>query len=49
MAAAEEFGTPLPFAPIVHDRLFALIAHDDGEIDYATISRLARRDAELSD
>lgn len=49
MAAAEKFGAPLPFASILHDRLVALIAQGDGEIDYAAISRLVRRDAGLND
>ena len=49
MAAGEKFGAPLPFASILHDRLVALIAQGDGEIDYAAISLLVRRDAGLSD
>jgi 3-hydroxyisobutyrate dehydrogenase-like beta-hydroxyacid dehydrogenase len=49
VAAGEKYGAPMPFASIVHDRLVALIAQDDGEIDYAAISRLARRDAGLTD
>jgi len=49
VAAAEKYGAPLPFASIVHDRLVALIAQADEEIDYAAISRLARRDAGLAD
>jgi len=48
MAAAEKFGAPLPFASILHDRLVTLIAQGDGEIDYAAISMLVRRDAGLS-
>ena len=48
IAAAEKFGAPLPFASILHDRLVALIAQGDGEIEYAAISRLARRDAGLA-
>jgi len=48
-AAAEKFGAPLPFASILHDRLVALIAQGDGEIDYAAISMLVRRDAGLGD
>ncbi|MGD0023376.1 MAG: NAD(P)-dependent oxidoreductase [Xanthobacteraceae bacterium] len=49
MAAGEKFGAPLPFASIVHDRLVALIAQGDGQIDYAAISLLVRRDAGLND
>jgi 3-hydroxyisobutyrate dehydrogenase-like beta-hydroxyacid dehydrogenase len=49
VAAAEKYGAPLPFASIVHDRLVALIAQADEEIDYAAISQLARRDAGLAD
>jgi 3-hydroxyisobutyrate dehydrogenase-like beta-hydroxyacid dehydrogenase len=49
MAAAEKYGAPLPFASILHDRLVALIAQGDGQIDYAAISRLVRRDAGLND
>ena len=48
MAAGEKFGAPLPFASILHDRLVALIAQGDGELDYAAISRLVRRDAGLN-
>ncbi len=47
VAAGEKLGAPLPFASIIHDRLVALIAQGDSEIDYAAISRLARRDAGL--
>jgi len=47
--AAERFGVPLPFASILHDRLVALIAQGDAEIDYAAISLLVRRDAGLRD
>jgi 3-hydroxyisobutyrate dehydrogenase-like beta-hydroxyacid dehydrogenase len=49
IAAAEKFGAPLPFASILHDRLVSLIAQGDGEIDYAAISLLVRRDAGLRD
>lgn len=49
IAAGEKFGAPLPIASIVHDRLVALIAQGDGQIDYAAISLLVRRDAGLSD
>jgi 3-hydroxyisobutyrate dehydrogenase-like beta-hydroxyacid dehydrogenase len=49
MAAGEKYGAPLPFASIVHDRLVALIAQGDGQIDYTAISRLVRRDAGLND
>lgn len=49
VAAGEKFGAPLPFASILHDRLVALIAQGDAEIDYAAISLLVRRDAGLSD
>jgi 3-hydroxyisobutyrate dehydrogenase-like beta-hydroxyacid dehydrogenase len=49
LAAGEKFGAPLPFASILHDRLVALIAQGDSEIDYAAISRLVRRDAGLND
>ena len=48
IAAGEKFGAPLPFASILHDRLVALIAQGDDEIDYTAISRLARRDAGLT-
>jgi 3-hydroxyisobutyrate dehydrogenase-like beta-hydroxyacid dehydrogenase len=49
IAAGEKFGAPLPFASILHDRLIALIAQGDGDIDYTAISRLARRAAGLND
>jgi 3-hydroxyisobutyrate dehydrogenase-like beta-hydroxyacid dehydrogenase len=49
IAAGEKFGAPLPFASILHDRFVALIAQGDGDIDYAAISRLAKRDAGLND
>jgi 3-hydroxyisobutyrate dehydrogenase-like beta-hydroxyacid dehydrogenase len=49
IAAGEKFGAPLPFASILHDRLVALIAQGDGDIDYTAISRLARRAAGLND
>lgn len=49
IAAGEKFGAPLPFASILHDRLVALIAQGDGEIDYTAISRLVRRSAGLND
>lgn len=49
MAAAEKYGAPLPIASILHNRLVALIAQGDGEMDYAAISRLVRRDAGLND
>ena len=49
VAASEKFGAPLPFASILHDRLVALIAQGDAEIDYTAISRLVRRDAGLND
>ncbi len=49
IAASEKFGAPLPFASILHDRLIALIAQGDDEIDYTAISRLVRRDAGLND
>ena len=49
IAAAEKFGAPLPFASILHDRLVALIAQGDAEIDYGAISLLVRRDAGLGE
>lgn len=49
IGAGEKFAAPLPFASILHDRLVALIAQGDDEIDYAAISLLARRDAGLKD
>jgi 3-hydroxyisobutyrate dehydrogenase-like beta-hydroxyacid dehydrogenase len=49
IAAGEKFGAPLPFASILHDRLVALVAQGDGEIDYTAISRLVRRSAGLND
>lgn len=48
IAAGERLGAPLPFASILHDRLVALIAQGNDEVDYAAISRLARRDAGLT-
>ena len=42
-------SAPLPIASILHNRLVALIAQGDGEMDYAAISRLVRRDAGLND
>jgi len=49
IAAGEKLGAPLPFASIVHDRLVALIAQGDGQIDYTAISLLVRRDAGLQE
>jgi 3-hydroxyisobutyrate dehydrogenase-like beta-hydroxyacid dehydrogenase len=49
IAAGEKYGAPLPFASILHDRLVALIAQGDAEIDYTAISRLVRRSAGLND
>lgn len=47
LAASEQAGAPLPFASVVRDNLVDALAHGEGEMDWAAISRVAYRRAAL--
>lgn len=48
-AAALESQTPMPLSGLVHDRLLSLLAHGDGEIDWAGIGLAVARAAGTKD
>lgn len=47
LAEAERKAVPMPAASLVHDRLVALVAAGDAELDWSALGLLAARDAGL--
>ncbi len=48
LAAAEECGSPMPAASLVHDRLLAALAQGQGELDWSSLSQVVARNAGLT-
>ncbi len=48
LAASEKAGAPLPFASVVRDNFVDAIAHGEGDKDWAAVSRVAFRRANLA-
>ncbi len=47
LAAAEEAAVPMPMASLIHDQFVAALAQGMGEADWASIARIAYRNAGL--
>lgn len=45
--ANKEIGAPMPIASLLRDRLLALIASGDGDLDWSAVAKIAARDAGL--
>jgi 3-hydroxyisobutyrate dehydrogenase-like beta-hydroxyacid dehydrogenase len=47
LQAAETTGTPLPFANVLRDSFFEALARGQGELDWAALAEVARRNANV--
>lgn len=47
LATAEECGSPMPLASLVHDHLLAAVAQGQGELDWSSVARVVARSAGL--
>ncbi len=48
LAAGEQVGAPMPFASVLRDNFLDAIAHGDGDKDWAAVSNVALRRADLT-
>jgi 3-hydroxyisobutyrate dehydrogenase-like beta-hydroxyacid dehydrogenase len=48
LTAAEEAGSPMPFASIIRDQLLAALSNGQGDLDRSSFSLMAARNAGLS-
>lgn len=47
LATAEECGSPMPLASLVHDHLLAGVAQGQGDLDWSSVARVVARSAGL--
>ena len=49
LRTAEEAGSPMPFASVLHDQFLTALANGQGELDWSSLAKVAARNAGLAE